>query len=183
MIHEVTESILKLDLSKYILTFDDGLFSQYYYWNILKEIPTTKIFFIPTGAIRLDETCRPQFEGVHPDFPCCRRAMAKWFDAGNKEDYMTLGELRKMKSEGAIIGAHGHAHIREYDDCFVTRLEEFKEDNSAMSAWFKENLGEVPESYCFPYNKEYPIMRAVIKVEAGISNFYGGERKAVEDLL
>lgn len=183
MIHEVTEDILKLDLSKYILTFDDGLYSQYFYWNILKDIPTPKIFFIPTASVNLDSKCRPQFDGSYKIFPTCRQAMKKWFEDNEREDYLTLGELKKMQSEGAIIGAHGHQHVKDYNSCFITRLEEFRKDNCDMKDWFEDNLGKVPESYCFPYNKEYSIMRAVIRAETGITDFYGEERKAVEELL
>jgi len=183
MLHEVTEEILQLDLFKYILTFDDGLYSQYFYWNLLKEIPTTKIFFIPTGAIRLEDTCRPQFEGEHGIFPTCYEAMERWFEGGDREAYMTLGEIKKMKSDGAIIGAHGHAHIEKYNDCFISRLEEFRNDNLAMVKWFEDNLGEIPKHYCFPFNKEYKTQRAVVHVETGIKEFYGKERKDVMELL
>lgn len=183
MIHEVTEQILKLDLSKYILTFDDGLYSQYYYWNLLKDIPTTKIFFISSGAIRLDETCRPQFNGMYKTFPTCYEAMERWFSDGYLNDYMTLGELKKMRSEGAIIGAHGHMHVGKYKDCFISRLEEFRNDNISMAKWFRENLGEIPKHYCFPFNKEHQTQRAVIHVETGIKDFYGKDRKNVVELL
>lgn len=183
MIHEVTEDILKLDLSKYILTFDDGLYSQFFYWNLLKDIPTTKIFFIPSGAIRLEDTCRPQFSGDHLESPTCVEAMAKWFEEGDLEDYMTLGELKKMKEDGAIIGAHGHNHIKTYNDCFIQRLEEFRVDNQTMSSWFKDNLGEVPKHYCFPFNSEHKTQRAVIHVETKITEFFGKERKDVMELL
>jgi len=183
MIHEVTEEITKLDLTKYPLSFDDGLFSQYFYWNLFKDIPTSKVLFIPTGAIRLDDSCRPQFVGKFKTFPTCYKAMERWFSQGDREDYMTLGELKKLREDGAIIGAHSHAHLSSYSDRFITRMNQFREDSSQMKEWFVKYLGEVPETYCFPYNKEYPIMRAVIRVETGIQRFYGHERKAVEELL
>ena len=184
MIHEVTEDILKLDLSKYILTFDDGLYSQFFYWNLLKDIPTTKIFFIPSGAIRLDETIRPQFSGDHIESPTCVEAMAKWFDDGDLEDYMTLGELKKMKEDGAILGAHGHMHRENYDmSCFMNRLEELRVDSKDMARWFQDNLGEMPKHYCFPFNKEYKTHRTIVYIEAKITEFFGKERKDVVELL
>lgn len=184
MIHEVTEDILKLDLSRYTLTFDDGLYSHFFYWNVLKDIPTTKVFFIPTGAIRLEETVRPQFSGEHIKFPTCVEAMNKWFNENNTEDYLTLGEIKKMRDEGAIIGAHGHMHIEKYDEgCLINRLEQFRKDNQALANWFRDNLNFMPRSYCFPFNKELPIQRAVINVEVGCSFYFGKERKDVAELL
>jgi len=183
MLHEVTEDILQLDLSKYTLTFDDGLYSQFFYWNLLKDIPTEKIFFIPSGAIRLDDSIRPQFSDTHPTFPTCYEAMDRWFKEGNQEDYMTLGEIKKMRSEGAVIGAHGHSHIENYSDCFIKRLDEFRVDNKDMVDWFSTHLGEIPKHYCFPFNKEHKTQRAVIHVETEITEFYGEERKDVMELL
>lgn len=183
MIHEVNKNILQLDLSKYILTFDDGLYSQFFYWNLIKEIDTPKIFFIPTGAILLEDHCRPQFSGEFLEFPTCYTAMQKWFDDNNREDYMTLGELKKMIEQGAVIGAHGHMHLKEYDSCFIHRLEQFRKDNQDMSNWFKNVLKYSPKDYCFPFNKEYPVQRAVVNVEMDIFNFYGKERKDVAGLL
>jgi len=183
MIHEVTSEILKLDLSKYILTFDDGLYSQFFYWDLIKIIPTTKIFFIPTGAIQLIDSCRVKFKDTHISLPSCREAMQSWLVGGDRSDYMSVGELKAIQREGGTISAHSHMHIEKYNDCFITRLDEFRVDSLNMMGWFKGHLDHTPDSYCFPFNKEYPTMRAVIKVETGIKEFYGVERKPVEDLL
>lgn len=183
-IHEVSEEILQLKLCKYNLTFDDGLYSQFFYWNLLKEIPTSKIFFIPSGAIRLVDTVRPQYTNSHPNFPTYSKAMERWFREGNREDYMTLGELNIMREEGAVIGAHGHMHIEHYDmTCFINRLEQYRKDNQDMVSWFETNLGEIPKHYCFPFNTEYRAQRAVIHVETKITEFFGKERKDVVELL
>ena len=182
LIHEITEDILQLDLSKYILTFDDGLYSQYFYWNLLKDIPTTKIFFISSGAIRLEETLRPQFAGNHVKFPTHTDALASWFK-GDREPYMTLGELKKMRDEGAIIGAHGHMHIKQYDEnCLLNRQEQFRKDNKDMFLWFSVYLRDIPKHYSFPY-QEHRMQRAVVNLETGIKEFYGKERKDVRDLV
>jgi len=44
MIHEVQDFYLDLPLEDYILTFDDGLYSQFQYWNHFKKLKTEKIF-------------------------------------------------------------------------------------------------------------------------------------------
>ena len=54
-IHSVKEEhFLKLRLDTYKLTFDDGLFSQYFYWPIIRRLETEKIFFISTNLIGIE---------------------------------------------------------------------------------------------------------------------------------
>ena len=39
MIHDIRKEYFDLDLDQYRLTFDDGLFSQYYYFPLLNKPP------------------------------------------------------------------------------------------------------------------------------------------------
>ena len=48
MIHEVDESIFNKPLEDFVLTFDDGLYSQYKFIEAIDAIDTDKIFFIST---------------------------------------------------------------------------------------------------------------------------------------
>jgi len=52
MIHEVTENLFNLPLENYILTFDDGLYSQYYHFKHFESIDTEKIF-----SQKFDQLC------------------------------------------------------------------------------------------------------------------------------
>ena len=51
MIHEFKDTFLNLPLEDYILTFDDGLYTQYKFFNEIKKIKTEKYFFISSGII------------------------------------------------------------------------------------------------------------------------------------
>ena len=49
MIHEFKEEFLNLPLENYTLTFDDGLYTQYKFFNEIKKIKTNKFFFISSN--------------------------------------------------------------------------------------------------------------------------------------
>jgi peptidoglycan/xylan/chitin deacetylase (PgdA/CDA1 family) len=52
MIHDLSEAHFRLPLDRYSLTFDDGLYSQYYYYPLLKAHPRPRTFFITPSLIR-----------------------------------------------------------------------------------------------------------------------------------
>lgn len=175
MIHEFKEEFLELPLENYILTFDDGLYSQYYYFPQFKDIPTQKIFFISSGII-----C----EGKQStEFPACHVAHEKAF-AGNKEDYMTLEQIKElMRDPWVTIGAHSHAHKNLNDFGKVThRAMHVIEDTKIMIDWFKTNLGFTPTSFCYPYNNDNGGLYKPILHSAGFTDFYGKERIAIENV-
>lgn len=175
MIHEIREEFFNLPLENYILTFDDGLFSQYYYYPRFKQIPTEKIYFISSGII-----C----EGSQStEFPACHVAHEKAF-GGNKEDYMTIEQIKELMRDPLVtIGAHGHAHKNLEDFGKVThRAMHVIEDTKKMMEWFKVNLNYVPTSFCFPYNNDIDGMYQPVLRAAGFTDFYGRERIAIESV-
>ena len=101
-IHEVRDWMFDLPLEDYILTFDDGLYSQFYYFDQLKSIKTEKIFFISSDII-----CN----GIQSNkFPNCMEAHEK-YRIGNREDYMAVQQIREiLKDPQSTIGGHGHSH-------------------------------------------------------------------------
>jgi len=175
MIHEFKEKFLKLPLENYVLTFDDGLYSQYYYYPQFKDIPTEKIFFISSGII-----CNGH-QSI--EFPTCERAHEKAF-SDNKEDYMTLEQIKElMKDPFVTIGAHGHSHKNLEDFGKVThRAMHVIDDTKLMIQWFKENLNFVPTVFCFPHNNDIDGMYQPVLRAAGFTDFYGKERIAIESL-
>jgi len=175
MIHEFKEEFLDLPLENYILTFDDGLYSQYYYYPKFKDIPTQKIFFISSGII-----CNgPQ----STEFPPCDQAHEKAFSS-NFEDYMTLDQIKElMKDPWVTIGAHSHKHKNLRDIGKVThRAMHIIDDTKLMVAWFKENLKFTPTKFCFPYNDENDGMYVPVLKSIGFNEFYGKERLAIENV-
>ena len=52
MIHDIKRDYFTLELNKYRLTFDDGLFSHYYYYPLFSQHPSELIYFIATSFIK-----------------------------------------------------------------------------------------------------------------------------------
>jgi len=169
MLHELNEAIFDLPLENYTLTFDDGLYSQYYYFDRLKSINTEKIFFISSNII-----CNGQ---QSLDFPACELAHEKAF-AGNTEDYMTLDQIKDlMKDPMVSIGGHSHYHKRLTDfDKITHRINHMVEDTKLMVNWFQTNLNFKPTKFCFPYNDDRDGMYKSILELFGFTDFYGRER-------
>jgi hypothetical protein len=182
MIHDVNENILNLPLEDYILTFDDGLYSQFYYWPLIRKIDTEKIFFITCWYTSNYSIERPVFNGKYYKFMNCVDAKQDFEKSGDKSQYMSICEIYKIYSEGGIIGGHSYFHQRNYPKSIVETYFRFKYDTEKMMKWFEEKLMIRPIHYCFPFNKEKMLMREILK-KYGFSKFYGSERIPVESLL
>jgi uncharacterized protein YdeI (BOF family) len=172
MIHEIHDRVFELPLEDYVLTFDDGLYSQYYYFDRFKHIPTEKIFFISTGII-----CDgPQ----STEFPTSVIAHEKAFN-GNKEDFMTVAQIKELiKDPWVSIGGHSHSHKRlDNIDKITGRIKHIFDDTQMMNNWFKANLGFVPTKFCYPYNNDHEGMYKGLLKTLGYIDFYGKERVSV----
>lgn len=169
-IHEILcDDIFNEPLETYVLTFDDGLYSQYYNYPKFKSIPTEKIYFISSSIV-----CNgPQ----STDFIRSRPAHDKAF-SGNFEDFMTIEQIKELMQDPLVsIGAHGHFHkdlttIEKLAD----QVAHIKKDTELMVEWFKENLGFVPTKFCFPYNNNLNGLYEVILKRFGFTEFYGPGR-------
>jgi hypothetical protein len=177
MIHEMSESILALPLKNYVLTFDDALYSQYYYWPQLRDIPTQKYFFVSSDILCLN--------GVqNQEFPSCTAAHAK-AATGNYEDYMTLSQLKELAQDPRVtIGGHGHVHkdLRKTQG-LQNRITFMLEDTERMLNWFDTNLQFRPTAFCYPYNNDVDQLYTAVLQRAGFKQFFGRERTPVEMLL
>jgi hypothetical protein len=150
VIHEVKRSFFELPLHKYRLTFDDALYSQYYYLPLIDTIRTKKVFFVTPSMIGEGEK-RDQYDGVDKDWPSCYEAMAKWREEGDNSNYMRLSELWMLEDE---IGAHGYHHLKEYGSTLYVQTKTLKDDTDKMIDWFTTNLGVKPSKYSFPHYEE-----------------------------
>ena len=182
MIHEIKRRYLTLDLSKYILTFDDALYSQYYYWPILRTFNTQKILFI-SGALINNFPKRETFNGEFKDFPTCFDSMLHWKNNGNILDYMSVDEIKYLMyvTPNLIIGGHGYLHIRNYSISLSGKVKEMVQDIERMLEWFEINLDFRPVHYCFPFNNEEFLMKTILK-RYGFKYFYGEGRMDIERL-
>jgi peptidoglycan/xylan/chitin deacetylase (PgdA/CDA1 family) len=110
MLHDVGREHFDLPLDRFQLTFDDGLFSHYYYHPLLTRYARPLTFFIPTGFIR-EGAARPAFTERHlvaqPAAAYMRRALI----SGDFGSFMTVEEVRELASRPNVrIGAHSHFH-------------------------------------------------------------------------
>ena len=177
MIHEIKEEYFSLPLEDYILTFDDGLYSQFYYLRDFEKIKTDKIFFISTGII-----C----DGVQSsNFVPCYEAHRKFFEEKKTEDYMTVDQILTLKrTPYCEIGGHGHDHLdfRDSRDNIVNTLMRLKRDTENMQSFFSKELKIRPSKFCFPYNKEIYGYQRMLRSN-GYKDFFGSERIDIETLL
>lgn len=156
------EEMFDIDLEKYILTFDDGLYTQYKFISQLLEVNSPKFFFISTNIVNESDI-------QTSDFITCSAAHDLHFEHDDRRYYMTWEQIKEINSlPDCEIGGHGHNHLRDMDlKCMI-------EDTNNMMYTFKEN-NITPRSFCFPYNTEKPMYRSILQSK-GIANFYGNER-------
>ena len=176
MIHEARSEFTRVNLKDYVLTFDDGLFSQYVFYQEIKHIPTPKIFFISSNII-----C----QGTQSlDYPTCSAAHEKAF-AGNKEDYMTLEQIKELVLDPWVtIGAHSHNHTRLTQfPSLAEKVKHIQQDTESMIEWFENNLRFCPTAFCFPYNEDLDGLYKGLLKKWGFTDFYGNERTPIETLL
>ncbi len=131
MIHNVRKEYFRIDFSEYQLTFDDGLFSQYYYFPLFKKFRGPKLFFITSSLI---QTGRPRnvFDGNHLPYVRARDYMYSAFIENKFGPFMRLDELKWIAGhEDTVIGAHSHYH-----DIVLTRHPLKK----PLSRWKLERL-------------------------------------------
>lgn len=138
MIHNVRKEFFDLELSGYELTFDDGLYSQYYYLPLFEKIVAPRIYFVATSFVRPGKR-RGVFDGRHLPYRKCREYMYEAFVQGKFGGFMTLDELKFLAEEkNATFGAHSHFH-----DVIPT----MDSPKKTVSAW-KLARAPAPEGCC-----------------------------------
>lgn len=179
MIHEFLPIFYEMGeiLEQYIITLDDGLYSQYEALEFLKTLNTPKIFFISTGIVR------PDVIGPNKEIIKCHDAHIKAFDS-NFENYMSWDEIEEINQYvNCFIGGHSHNHpnfraINSIRDRYNIALSDTKE----MVKHFNEHKIDTQGRICFPYNYNDGIYAGVLQ-KFRFNEFYGSDRKAIEDII
>jgi hypothetical protein len=110
MIHNIRKEYFELNLADYKLTFDDGLYSQYYYFPLLERLDTEIIYFIITSFIK-PGNARKQYDGEYLKIVKSRKYMYDAFINANFSYFMTLAEIQQLlKFDRVKIGTHSHFH-------------------------------------------------------------------------
>ncbi|AYF45775.1 polysaccharide deacetylase [Halobacteriovorax sp. BALOs_7] len=176
MIHEVSDWMLEIDLSKYIITFDDGLYSQYKNLDHFLSFDTEKYFFISTNIVS------PKNERQEKEVIPCHIAHQNFFNNGDTSAYMNWEQIRTIdKSANCFIGGHSHSHRDLRGDIKLKELHDhLTQDTELMLKRFKVE-GIKINSFCFPYNYEAPLYKEILK-QNDINHFFGNERIAIEDI-
>lgn len=134
-IHDIRKEYFELDLDSYRLTFDDGLYSQYYYYPLLKNHPENLTLFITTAFIKPGKA-RGTFDGRYLPFLKQKRYAYNAFIRGEYRQFMTIDELQALcEHPNVIIGAHSHFH-----EVILTRTHPGKQ--KPLSDWKRERFKE-----------------------------------------
>ncbi len=176
-IHGITPDFFDgvIEYYNYRLTFDDCLFSQYFYWPLFRFVPVKKIFFVSTNLIGIDGLGkRKQWNGKDQVFPDCFDSLEDFRKTGNRENYMRIEELRDIIDDGVEIGAHGHNHIKFFDT-----YSQLADDVEQMLLWFEKYLNIRPTKFAFPHYVDIPIVKKTLET-VGFTEFYGNERLEIE---
>lgn len=147
-LHEITSNHLNFDYSNFdMITFDDGLYSQFKYFEFFKSLNIPLVYFISANII-----CPEHIENQNAKIDCISAHQKIGLNLNgvkytqNKEylnSYMKMSQIRYI-SKYAEIGGHGFNHLmcntwndirEEVDNC----LEILKEFNI--------------KKYCLPYNQ------------------------------
>jgi hypothetical protein len=138
MIHDLRKEYFDLPLKQYRLTFDDGLFSQYYYFPLLGGMAEPLTFFIATGLIR-KAPARPPFSGRFLEPMKTGVYSFRAHIQKDLEGFMTIEEVRFLAAQPNVrLGAHSHFH-----DLVLTDVHPRKP--KALSPWKSARFKEVPE--------------------------------------
>jgi hypothetical protein len=132
-IHDVRKEYFNLNLNDYQLTFDDGLYSQFYYFSFFKDHPERLTYFITTSLIK-PGTARSVFNGRYLPYLKSKKYMYRTFADGRFDHFMNLEELQEICGQKNVqIGAHSHFH-----DVILTRTHPHK--RKPLSPWKLERV-------------------------------------------
>ncbi len=110
MIHDIRKEYFDLSLDRYRLTFDDGLFSQYYYYPLYKNHPERLTYFIATSFIRPGKA-RSMYAGEYIPFLKPKKYMYRSFIEHKFDHFMTTEEIQELAAKPNVqIGVHSHLH-------------------------------------------------------------------------
>jgi peptidoglycan/xylan/chitin deacetylase (PgdA/CDA1 family) len=110
MIHDLRREYFDLSLDQYRLTFDDGLFSQYYYFPLLNKQAVELTFFITTSFIKPGKA-RAMFAGEYRPHLKTKKYAYRTFVEGRFDHFMTVEEIQAISARPNVrIGVHSHFH-------------------------------------------------------------------------
>lgn len=174
MVHEVEDWMLDLDLSNYdILTFDDGLLSQYINYKHFLQFSKPLYFFISTDIVCGEDVKQNR------DVVSCSDAHKSYREDKDKSYYMRWSQITEIyNTPNCFIGGHGHTHVRLENKNLGSLYQIIKSECDNMCSVFSDNNITI-DSFCFPYNKSIIGFEPYLNKQ-GIINFFGNGRIPIE---
>lgn len=95
---------------KYLLTFDDGLISNYFFAKeILDELSIKAIFFVPVNFINMN--CKAEQQKFVLNSLCNSDENSIYYKSIHMRQSMSWRQLRKLLNWGHTIGSHTMSHV------------------------------------------------------------------------
>jgi len=134
--HHIRKEYFDLNLDQYQLTFDDGLYSQFYYFPLFKNHSEPLTYFITTSFIK-PGSMRHMFSGQDLPYLKSKKYMYQTFAEGRFDHFMNVEEVQEIcKFKNVQIGAHSHFH-----DVILTRTHPRK--RKPLSPWKLERINNI----------------------------------------
>lgn len=138
MIHDIRKEYFDLNLNAYRLTFDDGLYSQYYYFPLFKNHPDTLNYFVTTSFIK-PAKARKMYSGSPIAYLKTKEYMQRAVIEGQRDHFMTVEEIQIISQYPNVrIGVHSHFH-----DVIVTRKHPRRK--KPLSSWKRARFAGCPQ--------------------------------------
>jgi len=105
-----------------------------------------------TIGISVDDADKSFFEVGWPLFKENNIPVTLFVTTGtilNNKKYINWDQIRKLKEEGVVIGAHSHTHAHMPD----ISIEEVRNEIETSNKIFLKELGEIPTLFAFPYGE------------------------------
>ena len=169
LIHEVRPWMLEIDLPFDIITFDDALYSQFFYAEHFLSLGKRLIVFVSTGIVH--QGGAEQILDI-----ACSEAHNRFFTFGDTRPYMTKEQILDLYNKGFEIGLHGvtHSHMPKGIRGVKQALEEAKQSYETLVSW-----GITPKAMSYPYNE--PNIGFKVLDRYGFE-YFGDERVEIERL-
>lgn len=159
MFHDLRREHFELPLERFRLTFDDGLYSHYYYFPRLPNHPHPLTFFITTAFIR-PGAARPVFTGRYLEYREAAVYAKRALIDGDFSAFMTVEEVQRLAAQPNVrIGAHSHFHD-------VTLTDVHPKRPKAPTPWRLQRFASVP-----------PDLRGAMSIRSRLA-FQGSEFRA-----
>ncbi|MEM9390057.1 MAG: polysaccharide deacetylase family protein [Bacteroidota bacterium] len=117
------------------------------------------------ATLTIDDGFQSFYENAAPllkkyDFPATLFINTQTIDGG---DYMGWKEIKEVHDQGIEIGNHTHSHAYFLNHPETERYKVFEAEVKQTQKLIKDNIGQAPETFAYPYGELDLKMKAIIK--------------------